>query len=89
MYWSPCGAQFGDPSRGRADPTSESSRLRFPASDGFNPWSKRRIWCIPRGHKGSRRRSLAFYEAALKPLSIKFFLPYKGEGDHPDLWGFW
>src|ERR1035438_4156466 len=33
-------------------------------------------------------RSLAFYEAALKPLSIKFFLPYKGEGDHPDLWGF-
>ena len=33
-------------------------------------------------------RSLAFYEAALKPLNIKFFLPYKGEGDHPDLWGF-
>ena len=33
-------------------------------------------------------RSLAFYEAALKPLSIKFFLPYKGEGDHPDL-GIW
>ena len=32
-------------------------------------------------------RSLAFYEAALKPLNIKFFLPYKGEGDHPDLWG--
>src|SRR5438874_11505519 len=32
--------------------------------------------------------SLAFYEAALKPLNIKFFLPYKGEGDHPDLWGF-
>jgi len=28
------------------------------------------------------------YEAALKPLHIKFFLPYKGEGDHPDLWGF-
>jgi catechol 2,3-dioxygenase-like lactoylglutathione lyase family enzyme len=27
-------------------------------------------------------RSLAFYEAALKPLNIKFFLPYKGEGDH-------
>lgn len=23
-------------------------------------------------------RSLAFYEAALKPLNIKFFLPYKG-----------
>jgi catechol 2,3-dioxygenase-like lactoylglutathione lyase family enzyme len=33
-------------------------------------------------------RSLAFYEAALKPLDIKFFLPYKGEGDHRDLWGF-
>src|SRR5712671_1945530 len=33
-------------------------------------------------------RSLAFYEASLKPLNIKFFLPYKGEGDHPDLWGF-
>jgi hypothetical protein len=33
-------------------------------------------------------RSLAVYEAALKPLSIKFFLPYKDEGDHPDLWGF-
>ena len=33
-------------------------------------------------------RSLTFYEAALKPLNIKFFLPYKGEGDHPDLWGF-
>ena len=36
----------------------------------------------------SVERSLAFYEAALKPLHIKFFLPYKGEGDHPDLWGF-
>ena len=33
------------------------------------------------------KRSLAFYEAALKPLNIKFFLSYKGEGDHPDLWG--
>ena len=33
-------------------------------------------------------RSLAFYEAALKSLDIKFFLPYKGEGDHRDLWGF-
>jgi hypothetical protein len=31
---------------------------------------------------------LAFYEAALKPLDIKFFLPYKGERSHPDLWGF-
>src|SRR5437899_5555899 len=33
-------------------------------------------------------RSLAFYEAALKPLNIKFFMPYKGEDGHPDLWGF-
>ena len=33
-------------------------------------------------------RSLAFYEAALKPLSIRFFMPYKGEDGHPDLWGF-
>jgi predicted lactoylglutathione lyase len=32
--------------------------------------------------------SLAFYEAALKPLNIKYFLPYKGENGHPDLWGF-
>jgi catechol 2,3-dioxygenase-like lactoylglutathione lyase family enzyme len=33
-------------------------------------------------------RSLPFYQAALKPLGIEFFMPYKGEGDHPDLWGF-
>src|ERR1700757_3143911 len=33
-------------------------------------------------------RSLAFYEAALKPLNIKFFMPYKGKDGHPDLWGF-
>ena len=33
-------------------------------------------------------RSLAFYQAALKPLNIKFFLPYQGESGHPDLWGF-
>jgi catechol 2,3-dioxygenase-like lactoylglutathione lyase family enzyme len=33
-------------------------------------------------------RSLKFYEATLKPLNIKFFLPYKGEDGHPDLWGF-
>ncbi len=35
-------------------------------------------------------RSLAFYEAALKPLNIKFFMPYKWrrEDGHPDLWGF-
>jgi catechol 2,3-dioxygenase-like lactoylglutathione lyase family enzyme len=31
------------------------------------------------------KRSLAFYEAALKPLNIKFFMPYKGEDGHPDL----
>ena len=33
-------------------------------------------------------RSLAFYEAALAPLDIKFFMPYKGKNGHPDLWGF-
>jgi catechol 2,3-dioxygenase-like lactoylglutathione lyase family enzyme len=33
-------------------------------------------------------RLLAFYEAALKPLNIKYFLPYKGKDGHPDLWGF-
>lgn len=33
-------------------------------------------------------RSLAFYEAALEPLGIRFFMPYMGEGGHPDLWGF-
>ena len=33
-------------------------------------------------------RSLAFYNAALLPLNIKFFIPYKGENGHPDLWGF-
>jgi len=36
----------------------------------------------------SVERSLAFYEAALAPLNIKFFMPYKGENGHPDLWGF-
>jgi hypothetical protein len=33
-------------------------------------------------------RSLASCEAAFKPLNIKFFMPYKGEDGHPDLWGF-
>ena len=33
-------------------------------------------------------RSLAFYEAALEPLNIRFFLPYKGERGNPDLLGF-
>ena len=33
------------------------------------------------------KRSLAFYDAALKPLNIQFFLPYKGKHGHPDLWG--
>jgi len=32
-------------------------------------------------------RSLAFYDAALRPLNIRFFLPYKGEHGHADLWG--
>lgn len=32
--------------------------------------------------------SVAFYEAALKPLSIKFLAPFKGSDGHPDLWGF-
>jgi catechol 2,3-dioxygenase-like lactoylglutathione lyase family enzyme len=35
------------------------------------------------------KRSLAFYETALKPLNIKFFLPYKGEGEHPEFMGIW
>ena len=33
-------------------------------------------------------RSLAFYQAALAPLGIKFLVPFKGENGHPDLWGF-
>ena len=32
-------------------------------------------------------RSLAFYDAALKPLRVRYFLPYKGANGHPDLWG--
>ncbi|HEY4046901.1 MAG TPA: hypothetical protein VGM27_08545 [Acidobacteriaceae bacterium] len=28
-------------------------------------------------------RSLAFYEAALKPLNIELFLPYKGQTQQP------
>ncbi len=31
-------------------------------------------------------RSLVFYEAALKPLNIKFFMPYRDEDGHPDLY---
>jgi len=34
------------------------------------------------------KTSLAFYEAALAPLNIRFFMPFKGENGHPDLWGF-
>ncbi len=34
------------------------------------------------------KASLAFYEAALKPLNIRFFLPFQGKDGHPDLWGF-
>ena len=33
-------------------------------------------------------RSLRFYEAALQPLKIKMFMPFKGQNGHPDLWGF-
>ncbi len=33
-------------------------------------------------------RSRKFYTAALTPLKIKMFLPYKGADGHPDLWGF-
>jgi catechol 2,3-dioxygenase-like lactoylglutathione lyase family enzyme len=36
---------------------------------------------------GNIERSLAFYETALKPLNIRFFLPFNGKDDHPDLWG--
>ena len=34
------------------------------------------------------QRSLKFYTAALTPLKITMFLPYKGADGHPDLWGF-
>jgi hypothetical protein len=34
------------------------------------------------------KRSLAFYEGALKPLNINLFINYKGKGGHPDLMGF-
>jgi catechol 2,3-dioxygenase-like lactoylglutathione lyase family enzyme len=37
---------------------------------------------------GDVERSLKFYTAALKPLKIKMFVPYKGADGHPDLWGF-
>ena len=33
-------------------------------------------------------RSLKFYEAALKPLNISMFMPFKGDNEHADLWGF-
>jgi len=33
-------------------------------------------------------RSHKFYTAALKPLNITMFLPYKGADGHPDLLGF-
>lgn len=33
-------------------------------------------------------RSLKFYEAALAPLNIAMFMPFKGEDGHADLWGF-
>lgn len=34
------------------------------------------------------KTSLAFYDEALAPLNLKFFIPFKGEDGHPDLWGF-
>ncbi|NGZ85913.1 VOC family protein [Duganella aceris] len=34
------------------------------------------------------QRSLKFYEAALAPLNISMFMPFKGEDGHADLWGF-
>ena len=34
------------------------------------------------------RRSIAFYEQALKPLGITDLLDYKGQDGHPDLKGF-
>ena len=33
-------------------------------------------------------RSLKFYEAALNPLNIAMFMPFKGDNGHADLWGF-
>lgn len=33
-------------------------------------------------------RSLKFYEAALAPLNMSMFMPFKGEDGHADLWGF-
>ena len=33
-------------------------------------------------------RSLKFYEAALAPLNISMFMPFKGQNGHADLWGF-
>ena len=34
------------------------------------------------------QRSLKFYEAALKPLGITMFMPFKGVDGHADLWDF-
>lgn len=34
------------------------------------------------------QRSLAFYEAALAPLHLSMFMPFKGVDGHADLWGF-
>jgi hypothetical protein len=48
---------------------------------------------IPDSGSGSEvyrqlRRGVPNYETALKPLHIRFFMPYQGEDGHPDLWGF-
>ena len=34
------------------------------------------------------KRSVAFYEQALKPLGFSQFMDFKGENGHPDLKGF-
>jgi len=34
------------------------------------------------------KRSLEFYEKALKPINVTYFMPYEGQDGHPDLWGF-
>jgi len=61
------------------------------------PASRRRISPVSVGERmidhiiltvSDVERSLAFYETSLAPLNIGFFLPYKGENGHPDLWGF-
>jgi hypothetical protein len=66
------------------------SIARAPRNDLLK-WRRREVRTIARPHYSDCQRlerSLAFYEVALKPLNIKFVMPYKGEDGHPDLWGF-